>query len=207
MTSTRPKAKEQRRFGEVLVHRAKYQKIVERRPYPPGDHGKEKNYRSGRKSDYGRQLEEKQKLRFIYAVMERQMRRYFRIALRQQGETGKNLLVLLECRLDNLVFRAGFAATIWAARQMVSHGHIYVNGQRVDRPSYQVRVGEAISLKSTMHNNVHILQWLDEAATPPEYLTVNRENFSASLIRVPERREIPVPINEQLVVEFYNPRM
>src|SRR5512134_1077638 len=125
-----PKAKVQRRFGEVLIPRAKYQKILEKRPYPPGDHGKEKQYRSGRRSDFGTQLNEKQKLAFIYNIREAQLRRYFLRARRQPGDTGANLLALLERRLDNLVYRAGFAATIWAARQLVSHGHVLVNGQR-----------------------------------------------------------------------------
>ena len=119
-----PKAKQQRRFGEVLVSRQKYQKIVEKRPYPPGDHGKEKQYRSGRRSNFGLQLDEKQKLSFIYNVRERQLRNYYKKADQMPGRTGENMLILLERRLDNVVYRAGFAATIWAARQIVGHGHI-----------------------------------------------------------------------------------
>src|SRR5262245_59105122 len=123
-----PKARAQRRFGEVLIPRAKYQKILEKRPYPPGDHGKEKQYRSGRRSDIGLQLNEKQKLSFIYNIRETQMLRYFVRARKTPGATGTNLLNLLERRLDNLVYRCGFAATIWAARQLVKHGHILVDG-------------------------------------------------------------------------------
>jgi small subunit ribosomal protein S4 len=118
-----PKARVQRRFGEVLIPRPKYSRILEKRAYPPGDHGKEKQFRQGRRSDYGLQLSEKQKVAFIYNVREGQLRRYFLRARRMPGNTGANLLGLLERRLDNLVYRAGFAATIWAARQMVSHGH------------------------------------------------------------------------------------
>jgi small subunit ribosomal protein S4 len=198
-----PKARVQRRFGEVLIPRAKYQKIMDKRSYPPGDHGKEKQYRSGRRSDYGLQLNEKQKLSFIYNIRERQMRRYFLRAKQQPGETGPNLLSLLERRLDNLVYRAGFAATIWAARQLVNHGHVTVDGQRVDLASYSVRAGEEISMTDKMKKNVHVLSWVGEGGAPPDYLAVNRDNISVTLLRVPERRDIPVPIDEQLVVEFY----
>ncbi|MBC7811214.1 MAG: 30S ribosomal protein S4 [Burkholderiales bacterium] len=198
-----PKARVQRRFGEVLIPRAKYQKIMDKRSYPPGDHGKEKQYRSGRRSDYGLQLNEKQKLSFIYNIRERQMRRYFLRAKQQPGETGPNLLSLLERRLDNLVYRAGFAATIWAARQLVNHGHITVDGERVDLASYSVRSGEAVSLTDKMKKNVHILSWVGEGGAPPDYLAVNRESITVTLLRVPERRDIPVPVDEQLVVEFY----
>ncbi len=206
MGSHRPKAKEQRRFGEVLMPRPKYQRILERRPYPAGEHGKDKIMRR-RRSDHAIQLEEKQKLRFIYSVMERQMRRYVKKAQTQQGETGKNLIVMLERRLDNMVYRMGLGATIWAARQLVIHRHILVNGQRVDRPSFVVSPNDVISLKPKMRTNIHVLQWIEEAITPPDYLDVDMNTFSATLIRIPKREEIPVPIDEQLVVEFYNRRV
>ena len=124
-----PKARVQRRFGEILIPRPKYQRIMEKRAYPPGDHGRDKQYRSGRRSDYGLQLDEKQKLAYIFNVRDRQLRNYFVKARQQSGNTGANLLALLERRLDNVVYRAGLAATIWAARQLVSHGHILVNGK------------------------------------------------------------------------------
>jgi len=200
-----PKARVQRRFGEVLIPRPKYQKILEKRAYPPGEHGKEKQYRSGRRSDYGVQLEEKQKLAFIYNIRERQMRRYYLRAMQQTGATGANMLSLLERRLDNLVYRAGFAATIWAARQLVSHGHILVNGQRLDLPSYSVRPGDAIAISEKMRSNPHIIEWVESSgAGAPGYLEVHPEQFTFTLTRLPERREIPVPVQEQLVVEFYN---
>ena len=198
-----PKARVQRRFGEVLVPRAKYQKILEKRPYPPGDHGKEKQYRSGRRSDYGLQLNEKQKLSFIYNIRESQLRRYFMKARRQPGVTGDNLLTLLERRLDNIVYRSGFAATIWAARQIVKHGHVLVDGQRVDLPSFQVKPGMTIAVTPKMRKNPHVVEALEGSAFNLPYLSVDRENVSARFTAVPSREEIPTPIQEQLVVEFY----
>lgn len=198
-----PKAKVQRRFGEVLIPRAKYQKILEKRPYPPGEHGKEKQYRSGRRSDFGTQLNEKQKLAFIYNIREAQLRRYFMRARRQSGNTGANLLILLERRLDSLVYRAGFAATIWAARQLVKHGHILVNGQRVDLPSYLVVPGQVFSVKASMQKNPHVIEAMEGTAYNLEYLMVNKDEISATFTRLPERQEIPVPVQEQLIVEFY----
>ncbi|MBL8131296.1 MAG: 30S ribosomal protein S4 [Anaerolineae bacterium] len=199
-----PKAKVQRRFGEVLIPRAKYQKILEKRPYPPGDHGKEKQYRSGRRSDFGLQLFEKQKLSFIFNIRETQMRRYFKRALQMTGNTGSNLLMLLERRLDNMVYRAGFAATIFAARQIVKHGHVLVNGQRVDLPSFQVNPGMVLSLTDAMRKNVHVIDALESTAHNLEYVTVNRDAVTATLTRLPERNELPLVIDEQLVVEYYN---
>ena len=125
-----PKAKVQRRFGEMLIARPKYSRILEDRAYPPGHHGREKAFRSGRRSNFGLQLDEKQKLAFIYNIRERQMRNYYKKATKMAGPTGQNLLYLLERRLDNLVYKAGFGATIWAARQLVVHGHVLVNGMR-----------------------------------------------------------------------------
>ncbi len=198
-----PKARVQRRFGEVLIPRVKYQKILEKRGYPPGDHGKEKQYRSGRRSDYGMQLNEKQKLQFIYNIRESQMRRYFLRARRQPGNTGGNLLVLLERRLDNIVYRAGFAATIWAARQIVKHGHIEVDGRRVDLPSFLVTPGHVISVRENMRKNPHVLEAIESSAHNLEYLSVDKNALSATFTRVPERQEIPVPVQEQMIVEFY----
>lgn len=199
-----PKAKVQRRFGEVLIPRTKYQKILEKRPYPPGDHGKEKQYRSGRRSDFGVQLFEKQKLSFIFNIRETQMRRYFKRALRTTGNTGSNLLTLLERRLDNLVYRAGFAATIFAARQLVKHGHVLVDGQRVDLPSFQVNPGMSISVSEAMRKNVHVLDAIESTAHNLDYLSVDQNNLTASFSRIPERTELPIPVDEQLVVEYYN---
>lgn len=200
-----PKAKVMRRFGEALIPRAKYQKILEKRAYPPGDHGKEKQFKSGRRSDYGSQLDAKQKLSFIYNVRETQLRRYFRQASRMTGRTGGNLLALLEIRLDNIAYRAGFAATIWAARQLVNHGHITVNGERVNLPSYSVRPGDVIGITEKMRRNVHVVESGESSGTVPAYMSVDRNKVEATLLRVPEQDEIPVQmVDIQLVVEYYN---
>ncbi len=199
-----PKARVMRRFGEVLIPRAKYHKIVEKRGYPPGEHGKEKAFRSGRRSDYGTQLNEKQKLSFIYNIRESQLRRYFTKARRMPGNTGSNLLQLLERRLDNIVYRAGFAATIWAARQLVKHGHVNVDGQRLDLPSYQVNPGQMIQVNEQMRKNVHVIESMAGAVHNLSYLPVDKNAYVAQLSHIPERADIPVPIQEQLIVEFYN---
>ncbi len=199
-----PKAKVQRRFGEVLVPRPKYQRIMEKRAYPPGDHGKEKQYRSGRRSDFGLQLDEKQKLSYIYNIRERQMRNYYKKASQMPGTTGGNLLMLLERRLDNIVYRAGFGATIWAARQIVGHGHITVNGRRLNLPSYQVQPGDIISVGEKFRKNVHLAEWIEQVAYYPPYLQVDKGNLTATFERLPEEGEVQVPVDVQLVVEYYN---
>ncbi|MCU0514356.1 MAG: 30S ribosomal protein S4 [Anaerolineae bacterium] len=199
-----PKAKTQRRFGEVLIPRAKYQKILEKRAYPPGDHGREKSFRSGRRSNYGMQLDEKQKLSYIYNIRERQLRNYFKRAVRIPGPTGVNLLTLLERRLDNIVYKSGLAATIWAARQLVVHGHVRVNGVRLDLPSLELNPGDVITLSDKMKRNVHITEWVDQISAYPPYLSVNKNERSVTMNRLPDTGEIQVPVNIQLVVEFYN---
>ena len=199
-----PKARVMRRFGEVLVPRAKYHKILEKRAFPPGQHGKDKAFRSGRRSNYGLQLNEKQKLSFIFNIRETQLRRYFNRARQMPGNTGSNLLQLLERRLDNIVYRAGFAATIWAARQLVKHGHILVDGKRLDLPSYQLKPGQSIAVIERMQKNVHVQEALNSSLHNLGYLQVDKNSFSARLVHMPERADIPVPIQEQLIVEFYN---
>jgi small subunit ribosomal protein S4 len=199
-----PKAKMQRRFGELLVPRAKYQKVLEKRPNPPGDHGQSKQFRSGRRSDYGLQLDEKQKLAFIYNVRERQLRNYYKKADKMPGRTGANLMVLLERRLENIVYRAGFAATTWAARQIIVHGHININGKRVDLPSYQVMPGDVVSLRPKMQKNAHVLELMEEGIRPPAYMEIMPEQFSATVMRLPEQRDITIPVDIQFVVEYYN---
>lgn len=194
-----------RHYGEVLVPRPKYQKIVSKRPYGPGVHGQEKTFTRRAKSDYSIQLDEKQKLKFIYSVRERALRNYFIKAERMTGRTGSNLLALLERRLDSVVYRAGLAATIWAARQMVNHGHILADGRRVDIASFLVAPGQVITLHEKMRRNVQVSQWMKEqGGHSPRYLAVEPDQFKATLLSIPERDDIPVPVNEQLVVEFYN---
>jgi small subunit ribosomal protein S4 len=199
-----PKARVQRRFGELLAPRPKYAKILENRAFPPGQHGREKAFRSGRRSNFGSQLDEKQKLSFIYNIRERQMRNYYMAANKMTGATGNNLLKLLERRLDNLVYKAGFGATIWAARQLVVHGHILVDGKRLDLPSYQVKPGEVIELRDSMRRNVHIMEWIDQVGAYPPYLEVRKTQFSATLLRIPEDGEVQAPVDVQMVVEYYN---
>jgi len=136
-------------------------------------------------------------------VRETQLRRYFLRARKQPGNTGENLLALLERRLDNLVYRAGFASTIWAARQLVSHGHVLVDGARLNIPSYSVQPGQVISLVEKMRKNPHVVESLEGTPYTPPFLDVDANALTATFTRVPERGEIQVPIDESLVVEFY----
>jgi small subunit ribosomal protein S4 len=200
-----PKAKVQRRFGEVLIPRPKYSRILDKRSYPPGEHGKEKTFRGGRRSNYGTQLDEKQKLAYIYNVRDTQLRNYYLKATRvPTGTTGGNLLILLERRLDNVVYKAGMAATIWAARQLVVHGHILVNGARIDLPSYLLNAGDVVSVTEKMRDNVHIVESVEANSSYPPYISMDKAKKAATLLRIPDETEIQIPVNVQLVVEFYN---
>ena len=198
-----PKAKVMRRFGVALAPSPKYQRILEKRPNPPGQHGgRAKRKKVGA---YGSRLFEKQKLRAFYGIAERQMRRYVEEAMRRQGPTGTNLLQILEQRLDALVYRLGFAPSIWSARQLVGHGHVLVNGKRIDIPSYQVRPGETITISERMKRSRQLAVWAERGAIlPPPYLELDRDAMSGRLVRAPERDEIPVPIDDRLIVEFYS---
>ncbi|MGQ9903644.1 MAG: 30S ribosomal protein S4 [Anaerolineae bacterium] len=179
---------------------------VDKRGYFPGQHGPNAKARRAKMSDYQMQLREKQKLRRIYGVLESQFRRYFRQALKARGVTGAQLLTLLERRLDNVVYRAGFAASRPAARQLVTHAHFYVNGHPVDIPSYLVRPGDTITVRETSRGQAHWKQWLEQKSdTPtPRWLNADRANLSATVQALPTREDIDVPIKEQLVVEFYS---
>ncbi len=180
----------------------KYQRILEKRPHPPGQHGARRRMKIGA---YGSRLIEKQKLRAFYGIAERQMRRYVDEALRRTGPTGTNLLQLLETRLDSLVYRLGFAPSIWAARQLVGHGHVRVNGKRVDIPSYGVRPGETIAISERMMRSRQMAVWAERGGiVPPPYLELDREQMIGKLLRLPERDEIPIPIDDRLIVEFYS---
>jgi small subunit ribosomal protein S4 len=193
-----------RRFGVAMAASPKYQRILEKRPNPPGQHGARKR-RGAKIGAYGSRLNEKQKLRAFYGVAERQMRRYVAEASRRQGPTGTNLLQILEQRLDAVVYRLGFAPTIWASRQLVSHGHVRVNGKRVDIPSYEVRPGDTIALSERMMRSRQMAIWSERGGIlPPAYLELNRETMTGRLVRAPERDEIPVPIDDRLIVEFYS---
>ncbi|RMG59080.1 MAG: 30S ribosomal protein S4 [Deltaproteobacteria bacterium] len=174
----------------------------ERRPYPPGQHG----HRRVKYSDYGIQLREKQKVRRMYGIMERQFRIYFYRADRMKGKTGDNLLSLLERRLDNVVYRLGFAVTRREARQLVGHGHFKVNGRKVDIPSYLVRKGDVIELKEKSRNIAKINENLDTIVRKgiPSWLELYREEYRGVVKDLPKREDILEPINEQLIVELYS---
>jgi small subunit ribosomal protein S4 len=168
--------------------------------------GEGRNQRGGRKtSEYGLQLMEKQKVKAYYGIMERQFLRYVKASQKSPEMTGVDLLKALECRLDNLVYRLGFARSIRQARQMVTHRHILVNGGRVNIPSYGVRVGDEITLREASRKNESVVQYFQEAAGyGVPYLEKRPEQFSGRLTRLPERNEIPIDANERLIVEYYS---
>lgn len=167
-----------------------------------------RNPKSGRRkqSEYAVQLNEKQKAKFIYGVLEKQFRHYYELASKTQGVTGENLLQLLERRLDNVVYRLGFANTRREARQMVNHGHITVNGKRVDIPSYQVSPGEVISIREKSRGSEHVKQILEKNAATmiPKWLELNRETLQGKVVALSERSDIDFDINETLIVELYS---
>ena len=174
---------------------------VDRRPYPPGEHGRGRV----RESDYQIQLHEKQKLRTMYGVLEKQFRRYYEEAARRPGITGELILQMLEQRLDNVVWRAGFAATRPQARQLVNHGHFRVNGKKVDIPSYQVRPGDVITVKDRSRDLIVIQHSVDtQDRVMPDWLTVNADARQITVIDRPRRDQIDTDINEQLIVELYS---
>ncbi|HHW98049.1 MAG TPA: 30S ribosomal protein S4 [Firmicutes bacterium] len=176
---------------------------VAKRPYPPGQHGQR---RRGKVSDYGQQLREKQKARRIYGVMERQFRRYFKAANRAKGVTGERLLQLLELRLDNVVYRLGFADSRAQARQLVNHGHFSVNGRKVDIPSYSVRDNDEIAVRESSRNSDYFKnlgEVLGERRVP-EWLTLDVANMAGRVVRLPERDEIDIPVQEHHIVEMYS---
>ncbi|MEC3992947.1 30S ribosomal protein S4 [Actinacidiphila sp. DG2A-62] len=201
MNQSRPKVKKSRALGIALTPKAV--KYFEARPYPPGEHGR------GRKqnSDYKTRLLEKQRLRAQYDISERQMLRAYDRAKKVQGKTGEALIVELERRLDALVLRSGLARTIYQARQMVVHGHIEVNGRKVDKPSFRVRPDDVVRVRERSREKTPFVVareggWAGEGEGP-RYLEVNLQALAFRLDREPNRSEIPVICDEQLVVEFY----
>ncbi len=198
-----PRTRKSRRLGQLLDdNKSKY---YDRRPYPPGEHGRRRSRRSN-DSDYLHQLREKQKIRQIYGVLERQFRRYYEEAARRRGITGDNLLQILECRLDNVVYRAGLARTRPQARQLVNHGHFRVNERKVDIPSYQVRAGDVITVKPKSMDMIVIRHAADTAGgrRVPEWLDVGLDERRAAVIDLPSRTQIDTAVREQLVVELYS---
>jgi small subunit ribosomal protein S4 len=197
---TGPRTKKSRRYGVALFgpHKA-----LERRNYPPGVHG-DKGRR--KQSEYATALGEKQKLRIMYGLLERQFRRYYEIALNRRGVTGEILLQLLETRLDNVVFRLGMANSRRASRQMVNHGHIAVNGRKVTIASYITKIGETIEVRGNAVSRQLATRGLAamQIITVPEWLLIDKDNFKGEVKRIPTREEIAPIVNEQLIIELYS---
>ena len=200
---TGPRARVSRRLGTNIWGTKGETIALDKRPYPPGEHGRSR--RRGSVSEYLLQLQEKQKARFSYGLTERQFRNIFKEASRRQGVTGENMLRYLELRLDNVVYRAGWAATRPQARQLVNHGHIDVNGRRVNIPSYRLRKGDTVTLRPKTRDMV-VVQWnldvLDRQA--PAWIDMVEDGFGALVRELPIREQIDVPVREQLIVELYS---
>lgn len=195
---TGPQVKLSRREGVALTD--KCQKYLDRRNYPPGEHGRGRI----RQSEYLLQLREKQKARRFYGVLEKQFRRYYDKASRQPGITGENLLRMLELRLDNVVFRLGFAATRRQARQLVTHGHFRVNGKKVNIPSYQVRPDDIITVKEGSNAEAVIRAATETVTVVAAWLQADYDSLNGKVLKTPERHEIDLPVREQLIVELYS---
>ena len=185
-----------RRLGFSVLENGKDLK----RAYSPGQHGNDRK----KLSDYGTQLQEKQKVRFMYGVNEKQFKKIFEDAGKMKGVHGENFLRLLESRLDNLVYRLGFSTTRRGARQLVNHGHITVNGKKVNIPSYRCKVGDVIAVKEQSVNHPAIKAALEATHNRVEFVTFDENKLSGTYVRLPERSELNQEINESLIVEFYN---
>ncbi|MDP4104948.1 MAG: 30S ribosomal protein S4 [Bacillota bacterium] len=195
---TGPSWKLSRRLGISLSGTGKE---LEKRPYAPGPHGPNQRKKL---SEYGLQLQEKQKLRHMYGVNERQFRNLFDKAGKLSGKHGENFMILLESRLDNVVYRLGLARTRRAARQLVNHGHILVDGSRVDIPSYRLTAGQTISLREKSRNLEIVKEAIEVNNFVPDFLTFDADALTGTFTRLPERSELPAEINEALIVEFYS---
>ena len=201
-----PVEKIERRFGVSLAlkgeRRLSGKSALEKRPYAPGQHGQ----RRGKTSEYGLQLNEKQKAKFMYGLSEKQFRKLFQTASRMGGNTGENLILLLETRLDNVAYRMGFATTRASARQLVSHGHILVDGKKLDVPSYKVKVSQKLEVKESTKTNSQIVRALEltNQTGIVEWIDVDKDKVSGIFTRLPERTEINIPVEERLIVELYS---
>ncbi len=195
---TGPNNKQARRVSFSILENGK---DIAKRPYGPGQHGKD---RKRKPSNYSIQLTEKQKLRFMYGISEKQFEKLVVESGKMKGVHGENLLVLLESRLDNLVYRTGFATTRRGARQLVNHGHITVNGKKVNIPSYRVKVGDVISLKESSLNHTGVEIALANKPKRVDYISYDEGKKQATYVRLPERSELNADINESLIVEFYS---
>lgn len=195
---TGPAYKKSRRVGISTLETGK---DLAKRPYGPGQHG---NGRKGKLSNYGVQLVEKQKIRFTYGISEKQLKKAFEKAGKLDGIHGENILKLLESRLDNIVYRMGIASTRRAARQFVNHGHVNVNGKKVDIPSYQVKPGDVVSVRENSKEHKAMKETLENINRNVEYVSFDKNKLEGTYLRYPERSELSQEINESLVVEFYN---
>ncbi len=197
-----PRNRISRRLGFNVFENKKGDKALQDRPYPPGENGRKRM----RETDYGLQLKEKQKVRYMYGLVEKQFRNYYKEASRQPGITGENLLKLLESRLDNVVYRSGFATTRPQARQLVNHRHFKLNGKFVDIPSFQVKVGDEIELKSTSNNMISIQHSIDTGKDKvvPGWISVDNNKKTITINSIPSRDDVSSQIQEQLIVELYS---
>ena len=195
---TGPAYKKSRRYGFSTLESGKE---LAKRPYAPGVHGKD---RKRKLSEYGIQLQEKQKARFMYGLTEKQFRKVFDKASKMKGIAGDNMLFLLESRIDNLVYRMGMARTRRSARQIVNHGHILVNGKKVNIPSYTCKPGDIISVKENSMNHPAIIDAVELKLSTPAYVEFDSKKLTGKFVRLPDRSELSQDINEQLIVEFYN---
>lgn len=195
---TGPAFKKSRRLGFSTLETGK---DLAKRPFPPGQHGQA---RRRKPSDYGIQLQEKQKARIMYGLTEKQFKKVFNKAEKTSGITGENLLILLESRLDNLVYRLGLARTRRSSRQIVNHGHILVNDKKVDIPSYTCKAGDVITIKERSKNHPAIMDALEQNVATLPFVEFDKNKMIGKYVRLPERSELNKDINEQLIVEFYN---
>lgn len=195
---TGPNNKKARRVSFSILENGK---DIAKRPYGPGQHGKD---RKRKPSNYAIQLNEKQKARFMYGISEKQFKKLVNDSAKMKGVHGENLLILLESRLDNIVYRIGFATTRRGARQLVNHGHILVDGKKVDIPSYRVKVGSTISLKDNSKDMKVVKESLEKIVSRVEFVTFDENKLEGVYVRMPERGELNADIDESLIVEFYN---
>jgi small subunit ribosomal protein S4 len=199
---TGPKGKIVRKFGENIFGNPKYDKLLNKKPYPPGQHGLSRR----KLSDYAMQLREKQKLKYMYGLLEKQFRLYFKKAERMKGITGENLLQLLESRLDNTVYRLGFAVTRMQSRQMVLHRHITVNDKIVNIPSYILKTGDVIQVREKSRRHAMFHDALKKARAEKIYpwLNLDKAQLSGTFLEKPQRADIPVNVQENMIVELYS---
>lgn len=198
MRYTGPKDRLSRKYGEILSGMPTFE--INKRPYAPGQHGQKRS----KTSEYGNLLAEKQKLRLSYGISEKQFYRYFEKANRMKGATGELLISLLESRLDSVVYRMGFAPTMASARQLVSHGHVRVNGKKVDIPSYHVRPQTEITLSEKAQKMPVVQESLKNSPGVIEFVKVDKDAFKGLLSAFPERNLVPVNVSERLIVEYYS---